>query len=252
MYKIVDRTMVGSILEHPSNYPDGLVFVVDKPYEWTSADVVRKFKFSLQRRFHVKNIKVGHAGTLDPLATGILLICVGKATKSAEALQAERKEYIAEITFGATTPSFDKEKEVDAEYPYGHITEVMLKGLLASMVGEHDQLPPVFSAKYVDGVRAYERARQGEEVELKTSRISIYETELLSFESPVLLARIACSKGTYIRSVARDLGVAAESGAYLTNLRRTASGGFSADRALTLDELLAIIGESQDSNTNIQ
>lgn len=250
-FRVIDRrTVATASLEHPSNYPDGLVFVVDKPYGWTSADVVRKVKFAIQRRYHIKNIKVGHAGTLDPLATGVLLICVGKATKSAEALQAERKEYVAEVTFGATTPSFDKEKEVDAVYPYEHITEDALKSVLASMIGEQEQLPPVFSAKYVDGVRAYEKARQGEEVELKTSRITIYETELLSFESPVLLVRIACSKGTYIRSVARDLGRAVGSGAYLTNLRRIVSGGFSAGNALTMDDVIAMLEKTPDNKNS--
>ena len=240
-YRIIDRSFRDSSLGNMEDYPGGFVMVVDKPYGWTSADVVRKIKFALQRKFGLRNLKVGHAGTLDPFATGILLLCIGKATKAAESLQAERKEYIAEITFGATTPSFDKEKEVDAHYPFEHITREALESALASMKGEQDQMPPVFSAKYVDGVRAYEQARQGIEVELKPSRITVYDTELLSFELPVSMVRIACSKGTYIRSFARDIGVAVGSGAYLTGLCRTASGGFSIGNALTMEEIESIL-----------
>lgn len=240
-YRIIDKGSLGKALESPQDCPGGFVMVVDKPYGWTSADVVRKIKFGLQRKFRLRNIKVGHAGTLDPLATGILLVCVGKATKSAESLQSERKEYIAEISFGATTPSYDKEKEIDAFYPYEHITEEGLRAALAAMTGEHEQLPPVFSAKYVDGVRAYEQARQGREVELKASKVIIYETELLSFNSPVLLVRIACGKGTYIRSFARDIGEAMGSGAYLTGLCRTASGGFNIGSAISIEEVENIL-----------
>lgn len=241
-YRIIDKSFRDKSLGNMEDYPGGFVMVVDKPYGWTSADVVRKIKFSLQRKFRLRNLKVGHAGTLDPLATGILLVCVGKATKSAESLQAERKEYIAEITFGATTPSFDKEKEVDAHYPFAHITKEALESALVSMKGEQDQVPPVFSAKYVDGVRAYEQARQGIEVELRPSRITVYDTELLSFELPVSMVRIACSKGTYIRSFARDIGMAMDSGAYLTGLCRTASGGFNIGNALAMEDIESILG----------
>ena len=235
-YSVIDkRTPAGTSLA-PDLYPDGYVAVIDKPYGWTSADAVRKIKFGLQKRYGLRNVKVGHAGTLDPLATGVLLVCVGKATKVAEALQAERKEYVADVTFGATTPSFDKEKEVDAVYPYEHITPLMIDDVLGSMQGEQMQMPPVYSAKYVDGVRAYERVRQGEEVELKASPIVIYGTRVLSYEPPVLKVEIQCSKGTYIRAFARDLGAALDSGAHLSALVRTASGGFGLENALSISD----------------
>ena len=199
MYAVIDRNTPAGTSLSPELYPEGWVMVLDKPYRWTSADAVRKIKFTLKKLYHQNNIKVGHAGTLDPLATGVLLICAGKATKVSEALQAERKEYIAEVTFGATTPSFDMEHEVDARYPWEHIT---------------------------DGIRAYEMARQGEEVALKAARINIYATQLIEYRPPVLKVAVQCSKGTYIRAFARDLGVALGSGAYLSGLVRTASGGF--------------------------
>ena len=185
-YSVIDRRTPAGTSLAPELYQDGYVAVIDKPYGWTSADAVRKIKFGLQKRYGLRNVKVGHAGTLDPLATGVLLICVGKATKVSESLQAERKEYVADVTFGATTPSFDKEKEVDAVYPYEHITPEMIESALEGMQGEQMQLPPVYSAKYVDGIRAYEKARQGEEVELKAARIVIYGTKVLSYEPPVL------------------------------------------------------------------
>lgn len=233
----VDRHNIEGFDAHPANFPGGYVIVVNKPYEWTSADVVRKIKFSLQRRYSLKNIKVGHAGTLDPLATGVLAVCVGKATKISESLQSQPKEYRAEITFGATTPSFDMETEVDAVYPYKHITEEMLGDALAAMTGEQEQYPPVYSAKYVDGIRAYEKARLGEEVELKSSNITIYEARLVSYESPRATISVRCSKGTYIRAIARDLGAALGSGGYLSGLVRTSSGSFDLQDSLTLEDL---------------
>ena len=235
-YSVIDRRTPAGTSLAPELYQDGYVAVIDKPYGWTSADAVRKIKFGLQKRYGLRNVKVGHAGTLDPLATGVLLVCVGKATKVAEALQAERKEYVADVTFGATTPSFDKEKEVDAVYPYEHIAPEMIERVLESMQGEQMQMPPVYSAKYVDGVRAYERVRQGEEVELKASPIVIYGTRVLSYEPPVLKVEIQCSKGTYIRAFARDLGAALDSGAHLSALVRTASGGFSLENALSISD----------------
>lgn len=236
MYAVIDRNTPAGTSLSPELYPEGLVMVLDKPYRWTSADAVRKIKFTLKKLYHQNNIKVGHAGTLDPLATGVLLICAGKATKVSEALQAERKEYIAEVTFGATTPSFDMEHEVDARYPWEHITEEAIAVALKSMEGEQMQLPPVYSAKYVDGIRAYEMARQGEEVALKAARINIYATQLIEYRPPVLKVAVQCSKGTYIRAFARDLGVALGSGAYLSGLVRTASGGFSIGNALTMED----------------
>ena len=235
-YSVIDRRTPAGTSLAPELYQDGYVAVIDKPYGWTSADAVRKIKFGLQKRYGLRNVKVGHAGTLDPLATGVLLVCVGKATKVAEALQAERKEYVADVTFGATTPSFDKEKEVDAVYPYEHIAPEMIERVLESMQGEQMQMPPVYSAKYVDGVRAYERVRQGEEVELKASPIVIYGTRVLSYEPPVLKVEIQCSKGTYIRAFARDLGAALDSGAHLSALVRTASGGFGLENALSISD----------------
>ncbi len=236
MYAVIDRNTPAGTSLSPELYPEGWVMVLDKPYRWTSADAVRKIKFTLKKLYHQNNIKVGHAGTLDPLATGVLLICAGKATKVSEALQAERKEYIAEVTFGATTPSFDMEHEVDARYPWEHITEKAIAVALKSMEGEQMQLPPVYSAKYVDGVRAYEMARQGEEVELKAARIHIYGMQIIEYTPPVLKVAVQCSKGTYIRAFARDLGVALGSGAYLSGLVRTASGGFSIGNALTMED----------------
>ena len=237
----VDRDSLRILGENMDEYPDGIVIPVDKPYRWTSADVVRKVKFLAQRHFHRRNLKVGHAGTLDPLATGVLLVCIGKATKRAEALQAERKEYIAHIELGATTPCFDLEKEVDWRYPYEHITREMVERILPSFIGEQDQIPPVFSAKLIDGTRAYEMARAGEEVAMKPARITIYDLEILEFELPHLVLRVKCSKGTYIRSLARDIGVALESGGYLTGLERTASGGFSVEKALKMEDIPEIM-----------
>ena len=211
-------------------FPEGYVAVIDKPYEWTSADVVRKIKFQLRKCGYPK-IKIGHAGTLDPLATGILLVCIGRATKQVEALQAEQKEYVAELQLGATTPSGDMEHEVDNTYPTEHITREMVEEALKSLTGEREQLPPLYSAKKVQGVRAYEFARAGEEVELKKALINIYELELVEYDMPRIKIRVRCSKGTYIRSLAFEIGEAVNSGAYLTSLRRTRSGGFTVEKS---------------------
>ena len=238
-YTLIDRNSLESLQNNIDLYPEGIVIPLDKPYGWTSADAVRKIKFSLQRYFHKKNIKVGHAGTLDPLATGILLICIGKATKQAEKLQSERKEYIAQIRFGATTPSYDLEKEIDLTFPYEHIDMESISQALPQFIGEIEQVPPIFSAKLINGTRAYEYARAGEEVQMRSSRITIYNLEIISFESPTLLIKIECSKGTYIRSFARDIGLALNSGAHLTNLVRTSSGEFRINRAVSIEELNA-------------
>jgi tRNA pseudouridine55 synthase len=216
-------------------FAEGVIIPVDKPLGWTSADVVRKIKFALQRKTSQKKLKVGHAGTLDPLATGVLLVCTGKATKQANALQAENKEYIAEIEVGATTPSFDLEREIDARYPFAHITKAMVEAALRTFIGTQEQIPPVFSAKMLDGKRAYKFAHAGQDAVMKPSVITIYEMELLSFELPKLTVRIVCSKGTYIRAVARDLGAALQSGAHLSNLRRTRSGKFNIQTIISLD-----------------
>ena len=226
------------------NFPEGYVAVIDKPYEWTSADVVRKIKFQLRKCGYPK-IKIGHAGTLDPLATGILLVCIGKATKQVESLQSEQKEYVAELMLGATTPSGDMEHEVDATYPTEHITREAVEEALRSLTGERDQLPPLYSAKKIQGVRAYEFARAGEEVELKRARITIYDMELVEYDMPRIKIRVSCSKGTYIRSLAFEIGEVLQSGAYLTTLRRTRSGNFDVENAHTLDVFMEKLQECE-------
>ncbi len=219
------------------NFEEGYIAVVDKPLEWTSTDVVRKVKFTL-RKLGYRKIKVGHAGTLDPLATGILLVCIGRATKLADALQAEEKEYVADVMLGATTPSFDLEHPVDRTYPYEHITREAVIEALAALTGERLQEPPLFSAKKIDGTRAYELARAGEEVEMRKALIHIYEMELMEYDLPHIRIRVRCSKGTYIRALAREIGEALHSGAHLTSLRRIRSGGFTTEQAWELEKFL--------------
>jgi tRNA pseudouridine55 synthase len=216
---------------------EGMVLCIDKPLTWTSADVVRKIRFRLQRYYQVKKIKVGHTGTLDPLATGLMLICAGKATRISDTFQAQDKEYIAGIRFGATTPSFDLEQEQDATYPWEHITLSGLEEKLRTFTGEQLQVPPVYSAKVIDGIRAYDYARQGmESPDMKKNLIRIDALEILDYTAPLLTLRISCSKGTYIRALARDLGLALDSGAHLVSLRRSGSGLFRAEEALTIEE----------------
>jgi len=219
-----------------TDFNEGFVLVVDKPLGWTSTDVVRRIKFML-RRDGFKKLKVGHAGTLDPLASGVLIVCLGKATKRVEELQAERKEYTATVVLGATTPSFDLEHPIDATYPWEHITRESVLEALASLSGERLQMPPLYSAKKIDGQRAYEYARDGEEVKLRAALINIYAIELLDCRLPEIDIRVECSKGTYIRSLAREIGEALGSGAHLTALRRTRSGSFSVEDAYTMDEI---------------
>ena len=226
------------------DFPEGYVAVIDKPYEWTSADVVRKLKFQLRKCGYPK-IKIGHAGTLDPLATGILLVCIGRATKQVEKLQAEQKEYVAELQLGATTPSGDMEHEVDQTYPTEHITRERVEEALKALCGEREQLPPLYSAKKVQGVRAYEFARAGEEVELKKALINIYDMELLEYDLPRIKIRVECSKGTYIRSLAFEIGEKLESGAYLSSLRRTRSGGYTVEKSHTLDDFMEKLRECE-------
>ena len=226
------------------DFQEGYVALIDKPYEWTSADVVRKIKFQL-RKCGFPKIKIGHAGTLDPLATGVLLVCIGRATKSVEALQAEEKEYVAELQLGATTPSGDMEHEVDATYPTEHITREAVEEALRSLCGEREQLPPLYSAKKVQGVRAYEFARAGEEIELKKALITIYDMELMEYDMPRIKIRVRCSKGTYIRSLAFEIGEALQSGAYLSSLRRTRSGGYRVEEGHTLDEFMEKLRERE-------
>ena len=294
------------------DYPEGIIIPINKPYRWTSADVIRKVKYAAIRHFSKKNLKVGHAGTLDPLATGILLVCIGKATKLAEWLQSHHKEYIAGVTFGATTPSYDLEKDIDRFFPYEHITAEAVTEVLPSFIGEQDQVAPLFSAKSVDGVRAYELARklhkEGKTLDeaaqelIRTSRINITELELMKFEEassdmdgfennpshaigagptpcgqggstvfkttmpeevasektsdassrinvtdnsalglPRAEIRMACSKGTYVRAFARDLGEALGSGAHLDSLQRSRSGIFRIENALTVEQTVSLL-----------
>ena len=327
-----------------ADYPEGIIIPIDKPYRWTSADVIRKVKFAAIRHFGKKNLKVGHAGTLDPLATGVLLVCIGKATKLAEELQSHDKEYVAGVTFGATTPSYDLEKEIDRFFPHEHITAALVEEALPAFIGEQNQIAPLFSAKSVDGVRAYELARKlfkamggnpadavsGEDMPppargcpssdgwgspeetasagsitdemakelIRVSRINITELEMLKFENaslggggcqnratplaagggahdegvggvvlttttseatvttassrinvtdnsalglPRAEIRMACSKGTYVRAFARDLGESLGSGAHLDSLQRSRSGIFRVENALTVDQALSLL-----------
>ncbi len=311
----------GAVLSHDiADYPDGIVLPIDKPWRWTSADVIRKVKFAAFRHFHKKNLKVGHAGTLDPLATGVLLVCLGPACKRAQEFQDHDKEYVAGIRFGATTPSYDLEKEVDRTFPYDQVTEEAVRAVLPSFLGPQEQVAPLFSAKSVDGVRAYEMARKlyrnaqkgildsdFDAAALETlhrSRITISELELLDYVEasavpsrtnffstffrekkscptpdadaactqtvissgaeggveksassrinvadtsslglPEARIRIACSKGTYIRAFARDLGEALGTGAHLSGLVRTKTGAFRLEDALSLEEALALLAD---------
>ena len=302
----------GAVLSHDiADYPDGIVLPIDKPYRWTSADVIRKVKFAAFRHFRKKNLKVGHAGTLDPLATGVLLVCLGPACKRAQEFQDHDKEYVADIRFGATTPSYDLEKEVDRTFPYDQVTEEAVRAVLPSFLGPQEQVAPLFSAKSVDGVRAYEMARKlyrnaqkgiqdpdFDAAALETlhrSRITISDLELLGFWEasaetprtnffspekrskkscptpdadaacsqnnvksassrinvadtsslglPEAKIRIACSKGTYIRAFARDLGEALGTGAHLSGLVRTKTGAFRLEDALSLEEALALLAD---------
>ncbi len=289
---IADKSFLSGnsrLSESIEDYPEGIIIPINKPYRWTSADVIRKVKWAACRHFHKKNLKVGHAGTLDPLATGVLLVCIGKATKLAETLQKEGKEYLAGVSFGATTPSYDLEKAIDQEYPVEGVTEESLREVLPRFLGEQEQIAPLFSAKSVDGVRAYELARKQyreahkEKTDVMTDFdhtvaetlnkqiINISEMELISFfpngkesgqESsddglrpnprinvvdtsalhlPLATIRIKCSKGTYIRALARDLGEALGSGAHLNSLKRTKSGGFTVENSLSVNEAMGIL-----------
>lgn len=223
------------------DFISGEIIGIDKPLGWTSFDAVKRLRGAIQRRLRVKKFKVGHAGTLDPLATGVLIVCTGRATRKIETLQNGTKEYIAGITLGATTPSFDLETEIDATYPWEHITEERIKEILPKFTGRVMQVPPVFSAVKVDGKRAYNLARKGKEVELKAKPLEISEIEVLSFDAPVLTIRVVCSKGTYIRALARDIGAALDSGAHLTSLRRTRVGDITIADCLTVDKAVEVI-----------
>ncbi len=220
------------------NFKGGRILLFDKPYGWTSFDLVKKVRNSLYRRLKIKKLKVGHAGTLDPLATGLMILCTGKATKQIDKLQAEEKEYQVAIKLGATTPSFDLETNEDLSFPIDHITENLIKETFKQFTGNILQVPPVFSAVKIDGKRAYEYARKGHDPELKPKKIVIKSIELISIQLPTIIVRMTCSKGTYVRAFARDLGNALNSGAYLTALRRTRIGNYSVDEAKSVDAFL--------------
>lgn len=208
----------------------------DKPLSWTSHDLINKIRIMIRKSTGLKKIKVGHAGTLDPLATGLMIICTGKFTKRLEEFNNLEKEYVATFHLGETTPSFDLETEVNEKYPTDHITVEMVKSALQSFLGEQLQEPPLFSAKFIDGKRAYEFARKGVERKLEPSRIFIHEIEMLNFSLPDIKVRLRCSKGTYIRAIARDIGKRLESGAYLSALQRTAIGKFKVSDATDIEK----------------
>ena len=214
------------------------VLYFDKPLGWTSFNLVNRVRGVLSRHLGVKKLKVGHAGTLDPLATGVMILCTGKNTKLIESFQYQTKEYVATIKLGATTPSFDLETEIDAEYPTEHITEELVKETLAKFIGEIQQIPPTYSAIKINGKRAYEYARKGDEVELKPKTLVIDEIELLEYKMPEIVVRVVCSKGTYIRALARDIGEALQSGGHLTALRRTRIGDIIVEDCLQYDDFV--------------
>jgi tRNA pseudouridine55 synthase len=219
-----------------NRFVDGEIIIIDKPLTWTSFNVVKKIGSLIKKRYNLDNLKVGHAGTLDPLATGLLVLCTGKKTKEINLLQDTDKEYIATIEFGKTTPSYDLETVFDKEYPSNHITIDLLEEKIKFFIGDINQIPPLYSAKFVNGRRAYKIARKGISLELKPSKVTIKELEILEFNLPVLVIRILCSKGTYIRSFARDLGLAVSSGAYLKALKRTISGAYKIKDAQSIEE----------------
>ncbi|TGX80785.1 tRNA pseudouridine(55) synthase TruB [Muribaculum intestinale] len=223
------------------NFTKGEILYIDKPHGWTSFDAVKRLRSTLLRRLKIKKLKVGHAGTLDPLATGVMLVCTGKATKLIDTLQAHVKEYVATIALGATTPSFDLETEIDATYPTVHITRELVEETLKKFTGAIEQVPPAFSACKVDGQRAYKMARRGEEVVIRPKLLVIDEIELMEFSPESITVRVVCSKGTYIRALARDIGIALGSGGHLTALRRTRVGDVSVSDCLTVPQAVELL-----------
>lgn len=226
------------------NFIEGEILHINKPLHWTSFRVVKVVRAKICRKLNIKKLKVGHAGTLDPLATGVMTICTGKKTKLIEELQTHIKEYVAEIRLGATTPSYDLETEVDAEYSTSHITKEQVENVLHQFVGAIDQIPPIFSAVKVDGKRAYEYARNNEDIELKPKKLVIDSIELISCNIPDITIRVVCSKGTYIRALARDIGEALSSGAHLTGLVRSRVGDVGLDECLDMDDIDRFLEEN--------
>ena len=220
------------------DYKNGQVLLIDKPLEWTSFQAVNKIRWHIKQRFGIKKIKVGHAGTLDPLATGLLIICTGKQTKEIHTYQGQIKEYTGTFTVGATTPSYDLETEIDQTFPTEHITESLLKETTAQFIGEIQQKPPIFSAIKKDGKRLYELARKGETTEIKARTVTIQEFKITDIDLPNVAFKVICSKGTYIRSLVFDFAKALNSGAHLSTLRRTKIGQFSVEKALSIDSFI--------------
>lgn len=219
-----------------NDFNQGEVLLINKPLKWTSFDVVNKLKYFITHQITFKKIKVGHAGTLDPLATGLVIVCTGKKTKEIDTYQSQTKEYIATLKFGATTPSFDLETEEDFKFNYNHINIDLINATLKKFTGEIMQVPPIHSAIKINGVRAYKYAREGKEVKIKAKPLKIDKFEILDFSLPYLSLRIVCSKGTYIRALARDIGIDLKSGAYLTSLQRTKIGDYSVNDAIEIDD----------------
>lgn len=227
--------------EVDQDFQTGSLILLNKPYNWTSFDLVRKIKSKIKYKYDFKKIKVGHAGTLDPLATGLMIVCTGKLTKRIDTYQSQVKEYIATLQLGSTTPSFDLETEIDGTYPTEHINKALLDEILKEFLGEIRQRPPVYSAIKIDGKRAYKYARKGQAVEIKEKVLVIDEIEILNFEKDVLKIRVVCSKGTYIRALARDIGSRLGSGAHLVALERTRIGEFKTDQALEIEDFVSYL-----------
>jgi tRNA pseudouridine55 synthase len=236
------------INKNDTDFLSGEIIAIDKPLNITSFGVVKKVRYVISKALNIKKIKVGHAGTLDPLATGLLIICTGKATKRITEFQDLDKEYVATFKFGATTPSFDLETKIDYNYPFEHIIREALEDELKSFIGQIEQVPPIFSAKVVNGERAYNKARQGEEIKLSPAKITIKSIEILDFELPLVTFKILCSKGTYIRALARDVGEVMKSGAHLVQLKRTKIGDIDVEKAFELEEFLDYVKKTKQKD----
>ena len=231
--------------EKPTVFEEGMVLLFNKPLYWTSFDLVNKVRIIIRSRLGIKKIKVGHAGTLDPLASGLMIICTGRETKNIDSFRDLDKEYVATIHLGETTPSFDLETETDNHYPTEHITEEAIRKVLNDFLGEQMQIPPIYSAKMVAGKRAYEYARKGVEKKLEPVVVFFKEIELLSFSMPDIKIRVVCSKGTYIRSFARDIGLALKSGGFLSALERTAIGKFNLNLAYDIEKFEELVEQTK-------
>ncbi len=233
--------LLSTTLKSAKHFLDGQLLLIDKPLQWTSFDVVNKIRYTIRKEYNIKKIKVGHAGTLDPLATGLLLICTGKFTKQINDFMGMPKEYTGIIKLGATTPSYDLETEIDAHFTTNHITDELIEEARQKFIGAIDQVPPVFSAIKKDGQKAYEAARAGEAIEMKSRRITIDKLELQRLNETELAFKVNCSKGTYIRSLAFDIGKALNSGAHLSQLRRTKIGNYDVDNAIGVEDFVKSI-----------